>query len=79
MLFRSVEAERLLLDKEGRLGDGGGRIGLTFTGSAIDRLDALMAEDAAAPLFIGSALAKGSQWRVGDWCDVLAWSPWPEG
>ena len=75
----SVEAERLLLDKEGRLGDGGGRIGLTFTGSAIDRLDALMAEDAAAPLFIGSALAKGSQWRVGDWCDVLAWSPWPEG
>ena len=39
------------------------------------QIEALMDEDAAAPMFIGSALAKGQQWRVGDWCDVLPWTP----
>ncbi|GIR77174.1 MAG: hypothetical protein CM15mP79_1110 [Methanobacteriota archaeon] len=48
---------------------------MLFVGSALTKLEALMDEDAAAPIFVGSALAKGQQWRVGDWCDVLPWSP----
>jgi hypothetical protein len=48
---------------------------MLFVGSALEKLEALMDEDAAAPFFVGSALAKGHQWRVGDWCDVLPWTP----
>jgi len=74
----TVQAERQVFDAEGRLGDGGGRISVTFTGSSIDRLDALMEQDAAGPIFLGSALARGTDWRIGHWCDVLAWSPIPD-
>ncbi|MGB1623105.1 MAG: hypothetical protein ACPHCZ_00160, partial [Candidatus Poseidoniaceae archaeon] len=72
----TVEVERLLPgDGPGEVIDGGGRYSMHFVGSALPKLDALMEADAAAPIFVGSALAKGNQWRVGDWCDVLAWSP----
>ena len=74
----TVQAERQVFDAEGRLGDGGGRLSVTFTGSSIDRLDALMEQDAAGPIFLGSALARGTDWRIGHWCDVLAWSPIPD-
>ncbi|MEC7098173.1 MAG: hypothetical protein VXW74_01860, partial [Candidatus Thermoplasmatota archaeon] len=72
----TVEVERLLPgDGPGEVVDGGGRCSMLFVGSALTKLEALMDEDAAAPIFVGSALAKGQQWRVGDWCDVLPWSP----
>ena len=72
----TVEVERLLPgDGPGEVVDGGGRCAMLFVGSALTKLEALMDEDAAAPIFVGSALAKGHQWRVGDWCDVLPWSP----
>jgi hypothetical protein len=74
----TVEAERQVLDDEGHLCDGGGRLSVTFTGRSADLLDGLMEQDAAGPIFLGSALARGTEWRIGDWCDVLAWSPIPD-
>ena len=31
------------------------------------------------PLFLGSIMTVQSTWRIGHWCDVLPWSPIPDG
>ena len=44
----------------------------------LERTTQLLATGHQGPIFIGSAMTNRDTWRVGHWCDVLAWSPIPD-
>jgi hypothetical protein len=63
---------------EGRALPTGLQIPITFDGRGKEALQELLATGHQGPIFIGSAMTVRNTWRVGHWCDVLAWSPIPD-
>ncbi|MDP6900121.1 MAG: PD-(D/E)XK nuclease family protein [Candidatus Thalassarchaeaceae archaeon] len=63
------------IDEDGNLATTGQRAGAVFAGQALDRLKALMDEGHEGPIFLGGVRMDGETWKLGDWCDVLPWSP----
>ena len=63
---------------EGRAMPTGIQIPITFDGRGKEALQELLATGHQGPIFIGSAMTNREIWRVGHWCDVLAWSPIPD-
>jgi hypothetical protein len=41
-------------------------------------LEALVDSGHQGPMFLGSVMTGRATWRVGPWCDVLAWSPFQD-
>ncbi|RJU86997.1 MAG: PD-(D/E)XK nuclease family protein [Candidatus Poseidoniales archaeon] len=60
---------------EGRPMPTGLQVPITFDGRGKEALQELLATGHQGPIFIGSAMTNRETWRVGHWCDVLAWSP----
>jgi len=63
----------------GELAPTGQRAGAVFAGQALERLQALVEEGHKGPVFLGGVRLDGDTWKLGDWCDVLPWSPLLEG
>jgi len=63
----------------GELAPTGQRAGAVFAGQALERLQALIEEGHTGPVFLGGVRLDGETWKLGDWCDVLPWSPLLEG
>ena len=63
---------------EGRAMPTGIQVPITFDGRGKEALQELLATGHQGPIFIGSAMTNREIWRVGHWCDVLAWSPIPD-
>ena len=62
-------------NEEGRPMPTGLQVPITFDGRGKEALLELLATGHQGPIFIGSAMTNRKTWRVGHWCDVLAWSP----
>lgn len=67
------------INESGELAPTGQRAGAVFAGQALERLQALMEEGHKGPVFLGGVRLDGETWKLGDWCDVLPWSPMLEG
>lgn len=63
---------------EGRAMPTGVQIPISFDGRGKEALQELLATGHQGPIFIGSVMTARGTWRVGHWCDVLAWSPIPD-
>lgn len=63
---------------EGRPLPTGLQIPISFDGRGKEALQELLSTGHQGPIFIGSAMTSRNTWRVGHWCDVLAWSPIPD-
>ena len=60
---------------EGRAMPTGLQVPISFDGRGKEALEELLSSNHQGPIFIGGAMTKRETWRVGHWCDVLAWSP----
>jgi hypothetical protein len=60
---------------EGRAMPTGIQIPISFDGRGLEALKELLSTGHQGPIFIGGAMTTRKTWRVGHWCDVLAWSP----
>lgn len=60
---------------EGRVMPTGVQIPISFDGRGLEALKELLSTGHQGPIFIGGAMTNRGTWRVGHWCDVLAWSP----
>ncbi|MEE2758604.1 MAG: PD-(D/E)XK nuclease family protein [Candidatus Thermoplasmatota archaeon] len=86
-VFEKVDAENgiclvnrmMPINEEGELAPTGQRAGAVFAGQALTRLKALVEEGHSGPVFLGGVRLDGETWKLGDWCDVLPWSPLLEG
>ncbi|MDP6906762.1 MAG: PD-(D/E)XK nuclease family protein [Candidatus Thalassarchaeaceae archaeon] len=67
------------LDEDGNLARTGQRAGAVFAGQALERLKSLIEEGHEGPVFLGGVRLDGETWKLGDWCDVLPWSPLLQG
>ena len=65
-------------NSEGRAMPTGLQIPISFDGRGKEALQELLSTGHQGPIFIGSAMTNRNIWRVGHWCDVLAWSPIPD-
>ena len=63
---------------EGRAMPTGIQVPINFDGRGKEALQELLETGHQGPIFIGSAMTNRDTWRVGHWCDVLAWSPIPD-
>ena len=63
---------------QGRAMPTGIQIPISFDGRGKEALQELLSSGHQGPIFIGSAMTNRDTWRVGHWCDVLAWSPIPD-
>ena len=63
---------------EGRAMPTGLQIPISFDGRGKEALQELLSTGHQGPIFVGSAMTNRGTWRVGHWCDVLAWSPIPD-
>tara|TARA_B100001093_G_scaffold519041_1_gene606141 strand:+ start:14617 stop:15720 length:1104 start_codon:yes stop_codon:yes gene_type:complete len=50
-----------------------------FDARGKEALDELLASGHQGPMYLGSVMTHGRSWRIGHWCDVLAWNPLPDG
>ena len=86
-VFEKIEAENGIclvermapINEQGELASTGQRAGAVFAGQALTRLKALVEEGHTGPVFLGGVRLDGETWKLGDWCDVLPWSPLLEG
>lgn len=67
------------INEAGELAPTGQRFGAVFAGQALERLQSLVEEGHTGPVFLGGVRLDGETWKLGDWCDVLPWSPLLEG
>tara|TARA_B100001750_G_C15453185_1_gene570102 strand:+ start:746 stop:1027 length:282 start_codon:yes stop_codon:yes gene_type:complete len=67
------------VNESGELAPTGQRAGAVFAGQALERLQSLIEEGHKGPVFLGGVRLDGETWKLGDWCDVLPWSPMLEG
>lgn len=65
-------------DSSGRALPTGIQVPISFDGRGKEALQELLGSGHQGPIFIGSAMTNKTTWRVGHWCDVLAWSPIPD-
>ena len=65
-------------NKNGRAMPTGIQIPINFDGRGKEALQELLSSGHQGPIFIGGAMTNREIWRVGHWCDVLAWSPLPD-
>ena len=63
------------VNETGELAPTGSKSGAIFAGKARDRLAALLESGHEGPVFLGGARLDGGTWKLGDWCDILPWSP----
>ena len=63
---------------QGRAMPTGIQTPISFDGRGKEALQELLSSGHQGPIFIGSAMTNRDTWRVGHWCDVLAWSPIPD-
>ena len=66
-------------DNSGSVVPTGTRLAARFDGRGQDALHELLDSGHKGPVFLGSVMATRNPWRVGHWCDVLPWSPIPDG
>ena len=66
-------------DNSGSVVPTGTRLAAKFDGRGQDALHELLESGHKGPVFLGSVMATRNPWRVGHWCDVLPWSPIPDG
>ena len=86
-VFEKVEIENGIclvermapINEEGELAPTGQRAGAVFAGQALSQLKALVEAGHTGPVFLGGVRLDGETWKLGDWCDVLPWSPLLEG
>jgi|TARA_Y100000814_G_scaffold160049_1_gene116900 hypothetical protein len=86
-IFQKVEVENGIclvermapINEEGELAPTGQRAGAVFAGQALSQLKALVEDGYTGPVFLGGVRLDGETWKLGDWCDVLPWSPLLEG
>ena len=65
-------------NENGRAVPTGLQVPISFDGRGKEALQELLSTGHQGPIFIGSAMTNRETWRVGHWCDVLAWSPIPD-
>ncbi len=65
-------------NSEGRAMPTGLQIPISFDGRGKEALQELLSSGHQGPIFIGGVMTNRNIWRVGHWCDVLAWSPIPD-
>ena len=65
-------------DANGRAMPTGLQVPISFDGRGKEALEELLSTNHQGPIFIGGAMTNRDTWRVGHWCDVLAWSPIPD-
>ena len=86
-VFEKVEIENGIclvermapINEEGELASTGQRAGAVFAGQALSQLKPLVEAGHPGPVFLGGVRLDGETWKLGDWCDVLPWSPLLEG
>ena len=66
-------------DDSGSVIPTGIRMGVNFDNRGKEALEELLETGHQGPIFLGSAMTNRHSWRVGHWCDVLPWSPIPDG
>ncbi|MEC7703908.1 MAG: hypothetical protein VX906_01550, partial [Candidatus Thermoplasmatota archaeon] len=67
------------INAEGELAPTGQRAGAVFAGQALSQLKSLRESNYEGPVFLGGVRLDGETWKLGDWCDVLPWTPLLEG
>lgn len=67
------------LDESGRAIPTGQQITAQFDGRGKEALEDLTASGHQGAIFLGSVMTSRRNWRVGPWCDVLPWTPLPDG
>ena len=67
------------LDETGRAIPTGQQVSARFDGRGKDVLEALRDSGHQGPMFLGSVMTGRGTWRIGPWCDVLPWTPLPDG
>ena len=65
-------------DANGRVMPTGIQIPISFDGRGKEALQELQSSGHSGPIFVSGAMTNRDTWRVGHWCDVLAWSPIPD-
>ena len=66
-------------DDSGSVIPTGVRTGVNFDNRGKEALEELLDAGHQGPIFLGSVMTNRNSWRVGHWCDVLPWSPIPDG
>ena len=66
------------LDETGRAIPTGQQTTASFDGRGKEALEELLMTGHQGPIFIGSVMTARRSWRIGHWCDVLAWQPLPD-
>ncbi|MAK19977.1 MAG: hypothetical protein CMA05_01540 [Euryarchaeota archaeon] len=66
-------------DDSGSVIPTGIRTGVNFDNRGKEALEELLETGHQGPIFLGSVMTNRHSWRVGHWCDVLPWSPIPDG
>ena len=66
-------------DGSGSVIPTGIRTGVNFDNRGKEALEELLETGHQGPIFLGSVMTNRHSWRVGHWCDVLPWSPIPDG
>jgi hypothetical protein len=66
-------------DETGRAIPTGTQMAARFDGRGKEVIEALQESGHQGPVFLGSVMTGRGTWRIGSWCDVLPWSPLPDG
>tara|TARA_Y100001935_G_scaffold254498_2_gene263738 strand:+ start:2965 stop:4023 length:1059 start_codon:yes stop_codon:yes gene_type:complete len=66
-------------DGAGNVIPTGIRTGAKFDNRGKEALEDLLQQGHQGPIYLGSAMTNRNSWRIGHWCDVLPWSPIPDG
>ncbi len=63
------------IGEDGELGGSDHRFGAIFKGQALEQIKQLDEDELSAPLFVGSYRVDGKIVHLGDWSEVIPWSP----
>ena len=66
-------------DVNGRALPTGVRQSARFDNRGKEALDEVLATGHQGPIYLGSIMTQARAWRIGHWCDVLPWTPLPDG
>ena len=62
-------------DEEGGMIPSGRTVGIICKGQSLDQMRSVMESDHRGAVFLGSIRSNSRPWAMGDWSEVLPWTP----